>query len=83
MLHVYVPLTFPSYPEHACHVVMSSKKLLTRVVTPEMTDDQLEKLKQGKHRGNVASHIHDYCYGISSEPLALLAVTFSSLIHDV
>ncbi|CAB9503263.1 Receptor-type guanylate cyclase gcy [Seminavis robusta] len=69
--------------EHACHVVMSSKKLLTRIVTPELSEEQLEKLKRKKHAGDLACHIHKFTYGINSEPLALLAVTFSSLIHDV
>jgi hypothetical protein len=61
---------------------MSSKKLLTRVVTPELSEEHLAQLKQKKYRRDVACHLHECCYGISSEPLALLAVTFSSLIHD-
>ena len=30
---------------------------------------------------NVALHLHDYTYGINSDPLAMFAMTFSALIH--
>jgi hypothetical protein len=62
--------------EHACHVAMSVIKLLKRVETPDLNVD-LSKSK------NLASQLHDFTYGITSDPLATLAIIFSALIHDV
>ena len=62
---------------------MSVKKLLKRVTTPELSPEQLDVLKKKKHAGDLQCHIHEFTYGINSEPLALVALTFSSLIHDV
>lgn len=61
---------------------MSVKKLLKRVVAPDLTEEQLEEL-QGKGQEDLASHLHDYTHGINSDPLTSLAITFSALIHDV
>jgi hypothetical protein len=36
--------------------------------------------KSGK---TMASHLHDYTHGTTSEPLSILAIVFSALIHDV
>lgn len=60
---------------------MSVKKLLKRIVAPELSPEQLDRL-QGKGRKDVASHLHDYTHGITSDPLLSLAITFSALIHD-
>jgi len=67
--------------EHACHVTMSVKKLLNRVVAPELTPEQFEKLKNNQADEDLACHIHEYTYGINSEPLVLLSLTFAALIH--
>jgi 3'5'-cyclic nucleotide phosphodiesterase len=64
--------------EHACHVTMSVSKLLARVVTPDL---DLETIT-GEHE-NVASHLHDYTYGITSDPITQLAIIFSAIIHDM
>ena len=58
--------------EHASHVTQSVTKLLTRVVTPDV-DVQNNKI------GNV---LHQYTYGITSDPLIQFACAFSALIHD-
>ena len=63
--------------EHACHVTMSVSKILKRIVTPDLDVDQI------KGTLSLASHVHDYTYGINSDPLTILAVIFSALIHDV
>jgi hypothetical protein len=59
--------------EHASHVAMSVVKLLSRVVAPNLghKEDANEKT------------LHDYTYGVASDPLTQLAVVFSALIHDV
>lgn len=51
---------------------MSVLKLLSRVVTPDVegSDDP-------------AWAIHDYTFGITSDPLAQLAIVYSALIHDL
>ena len=60
---------------------MSVKKLLKRIVTPDLTDAELEELAKGnKH---LASHLHEYTHGLNSDPLVVLAITVSALIHDV
>ncbi len=58
---------------------MSVTKLLSRVVTPETIDyrDMRYKIKAG------SSALHEYTYGITSDPLTQFAVVFAALIHDV
>jgi class 3 adenylate cyclase len=64
--------------EHASHVTQSVTKLLARVVTLESIDyDDLCYTKQG------AGDLHEYTYGITSDPLIQFACAFSALIHDV
>ncbi|CAB9517624.1 Receptor-type guanylate cyclase gcy [Seminavis robusta] len=64
--------------EHACHVTMSAKKLLKRIVTPELpSDTKLHK------KNKTLALLHDYTHGMNSDPLLGLAITFSALIHDV
>ena len=70
-------LTQPLSPipsEHACHVTMATNKLLMRIVTPEIGDDE--------HGDDIASKLHAYTHGINSDPLTLMAIVFSALIHD-
>jgi class 3 adenylate cyclase len=61
--------------EHASHVTMSVAKLLSRIVTPELDERTLDM--------NVASTLHDFTYGITSDPLTQFACIFSALVHDV
>jgi class 3 adenylate cyclase len=56
--------------EHASHVSMSVNKLLSRIVAPDVS------------AMNSAAFLHDYTYGITSDPLTHFAVVFSALIHD-
>lgn len=55
---------------------MSANKLLNRIVTPENVDYDRET-------NDIASDLHDYTYGITSDPLTQFAVIFSALVHDV
>jgi hypothetical protein len=66
--------------EHACHVTMSVSKLLTRIVAPDLQ----KHMKSGDtiEQEDLASHLHDYTHGITSDPLAVLAIELSALIHD-
>lgn len=59
--------------EHASHVVMSSRKLMKRVIEPDNVDYQKDDAER---------QIHESTYGISTDPLLLFTVVFSALIHD-
>ena len=64
--------------EHASHVAMSVDKLLKRIVAPDIdVHDGGEASRQ-----KIALGLHDYTYGITSDPLTHFAVVFSALIHD-
>ena len=64
--------------EHASHVTQSVTKLLARVVTPESIDyNNMKYKKEGEAK------LHEYTYGITSDPLTQFACAFSALIHDV
>lgn len=87
-LQEYVALIAKSYRdnpfhnfEHACHVTMSVNKLLSRVVAPDLAPPDCERLRRG--RDEVAAQIHNFTHGITSDPLAVFAIVFSALIHDV
>jgi hypothetical protein len=72
--------------EHACHVTMSVHKLLKRIISTE--DDSVEFDAMGDnevngHRHSRAVKIHNFTHGICSDHIALFAVVFSALIHDV
>eukprot|EP00934_Nitzschia_sp_Nitz4_P001129 Nitzschia sp. Nitz4//scaffold132_size63325//9375//11592//NITZ4_006288-RA/size63325-snap-gene-0.49-mRNA-1//1//CDS//3329535308//1129//frame0 len=57
--------------EHATHVTMSVTKLLSRVVAPNEESYGNDQV------------LHEYTFGITSDPLAQFAVAFAALIHDV
>jgi class 3 adenylate cyclase len=65
--------------EHASHVTMSVNKLLQRIVAPEMKVRRRSLQMGGKE---LASDLHHYTYGITSDPLTQLAIVFAALIHD-
>jgi hypothetical protein len=56
---------------------MSANKLLSRIVKPEDVNYHRKSVKA------IASDLHDYTYGITSDPLAQFAIMFSTLVHDV
>jgi Adenylate and Guanylate cyclase catalytic domain len=61
--------------EHASHVILSSNKLMKRIVAPsEVGLDQKSEL--------TAREVYEYTYGISNDPLAQFAVVFAALVHD-
>ena len=55
---------------------MSANKLLNRIVIPEHVDYERES-------NDIASDLHDYTFGITSDPLTQFAIVFSALVHDV
>ena len=73
---MYHENSFHSF-EHASHVTMSVTKLLSRVVTPSDVDYFRRESVTN------STDLHEYTYGITSDPLTQFAVAFSALIHDV
>lgn len=78
----YIENPFHNF-EHACHVTMSVAKLLTRIVTPDLSSNRGESAVDKRVRNQMAAQIHRITSGITSEPMVSLAVVFSALIHDV
>eukprot|EP00934_Nitzschia_sp_Nitz4_P007117 Nitzschia sp. Nitz4//scaffold45_size130396//87784//91702//NITZ4_003463-RA/size130396-processed-gene-0.197-mRNA-1//1//CDS//3329552440//7107//frame0 len=65
--------------EHASHVMQSVVKLMSRIVTLEDIDyNNMQYKKKG-----TLTELHEYTYGITSDPLTQFACAFSALIHDV
>eukprot|EP00934_Nitzschia_sp_Nitz4_P008385 Nitzschia sp. Nitz4//scaffold169_size48518//44621//48512//NITZ4_007081-RA/size48518-processed-gene-0.84-mRNA-1//1//CDS//3329538415//8375//frame0 len=59
--------------EHASHVTMSTNKLLKRVT-----------VRDADHGDDIAAMaLHDYTYGITSDPLTQFTLVFCALVHDV
>ncbi len=56
---------------------MSANKLLSRIVTPEDVNYHRSSVKA------IASDLHQYTYGITSDPLTQFAIMISTLVHDV
>jgi 3'5'-cyclic nucleotide phosphodiesterase len=67
--------------DHACHVTMSVSKLLKRIVTPDLTEEQMQRSKDDNNF--LHQHLKKLTYGLYSDPIAQLAIVFSALIHDV
>ena len=66
---------------------MSVEKFLSRIVTPDLEEKDVINSpdldeKDLKNAEGIASRLHDYTHGINSDPLTLLAIVFSALIHD-
>ena len=64
----------PFFPLDAAHVTMATDKFLRRIVAPDI---------EAKDGSMIASELHNYTHGINSDPLTILAIIFSALIHDV
>jgi 3'5'-cyclic nucleotide phosphodiesterase len=58
--------------EHASHVVMSVSKLLARISTPDMATTSTP----------TEQDVHNFGYGIASDPLLHFALAVAALIHD-
>jgi hypothetical protein len=65
--------------DHASHVTMSVTKLLSRVVTPS----DMDIARRGSLQALGETNLHEYTYGITSDPLCQFALSFAALIHDV
>ena len=63
--------------DHVSHVNMSVAKLLSRIVAPDLGDEDNEDVSVNEKT------LHDHTYGITSDPLTQFAVLFSATVHDV
>ncbi|CAB9511297.1 Receptor-type guanylate cyclase gcy [Seminavis robusta] len=62
--------------EHACHVTMACNKFMQRIVDEDV--ESAEASDESEEQGSGLSKTH----GIHSDPLTLLAIVLSALIHD-
>ena len=69
--------------EHASHVTMSVNKLMQRVVAPDSNGFKKKDKKAKINAEEQASHLHNYTFGITSDPLTQFGILFSALIHDM
>lgn len=60
---------------------MSVNKLLTRIVAPDIHLEVDNKSAGGRHK--IMMGLHDFTYGITSDPLTQFGIVLSALIHDV
>jgi len=58
---------------------MSVSKFIKRIVTPEIDEERVSTQDMNK----LAKRLHDYTHGITSDPIAIFAILYSALIHDV
>jgi class 3 adenylate cyclase len=75
---IYNKNPFHSF-DHASHVTQSVTKLLSRVVTPNTIDFQEMRCA----RKSEPEAMHNFTYGITSDPLTQFAVVLSALVHDM
>jgi hypothetical protein len=69
--HTYHDNSFHNF-EHASHVMLSVVKLSKRIVAP--TENKENTYDEA---------MHDYTFGITSDPLTQFSVVLSALVHDV
>jgi hypothetical protein len=58
-------------------VTMAVDKFVSRIETPDIFDQHGEVDAQV-----LASQIHDFTHGITSDPITVLAIVFAALVHD-
>eukprot|EP00934_Nitzschia_sp_Nitz4_P007445 Nitzschia sp. Nitz4//scaffold17_size182527//156864//160606//NITZ4_001879-RA/size182527-snap-gene-0.304-mRNA-1//-1//CDS//3329539415//7435//frame0 len=64
--------------EHASHVMQSMTKFISRIVKTDAVDFKDMAYKKAAHH-----EIHEFSYGITSDPLIEFACSLSALIHDL
>lgn len=68
--------------EHASHVMLSSTKLLNRIMVADGLDPEYQQAAADGDLA-IARRLHGSTFGISSDPLAHFVIVFAALIHDV
>lgn len=71
--------------EHASHVMLSSLKLLNRILATgkvETPDSERAPHQRTSHAA-IAHARHDATFGLSSDPLTHFVIVLSALVHDV
>jgi hypothetical protein len=59
--------------EHASHVILSATKLMKRIVNPDQV---------GQKTAFTSSDLHEFTYGIGTDPLSQFGVVFSAVSPD-
>jgi hypothetical protein len=61
------------FVSHTSHQTRSVDKFIKRIVNPDIEIESADA---------VASSLHDYTHGINSDPVTILAIVMSAMIHD-
>lgn len=77
---MYNKNSFHSF-EHACHVTMSCSKLLNRIVSPLVYEE--ESMEASTSKPSLDCHLHYSTFGINSDPIVQFAILVGALVHDV
>ena len=62
---------------------MSVNKLLHRIVAVDYNEHATNAEIDAESSDGTTAKIHEYTHGICSDPMAIFAIVFSALIHDV
>jgi hypothetical protein len=76
--NLYRDVPFHNF-EHASHVIMSTGKLMKRIVNPDGIDYDLDEVENKELA--IMEQIYKMTYGISGDPLLMFSSVFSALIH--
>ena len=76
--NLYRDVPFHNF-EHASHVIMSTGKLMKRIVNPDGIDYDLDGVENKELA--IMEQIYKLTYGISGDPLLMFSSVFSALIH--
>jgi len=60
---------------------MATHKFLKRIVAPDIDLADKSTTFKSKEFDALASEVHNYTHGINSDPMTILAIVFSALIH--
>lgn len=73
---VLTPLSFTS-----ADVTMSVRKLLKRIILSRHVENVKDDTSENAS-AFAMQQLYNYTHGLSSDPMAMFAMTFSALIHD-
>jgi hypothetical protein len=61
-------------------MTMLVHKVLKHVVTPDISKEDLAQAERDSN--HLASCLHNFTHGINSDPITLLVIIFSALLHE-
>jgi hypothetical protein len=70
-------------PSTCADVTMSVRKLLKRILLSQVVENGKDDDRHENSSTSAMQQLYNYTHGLSSDPMAMFAMTFSALIHDV